>query len=304
MRNLSFAEKVDLVITQLCFLPLALQSKRLGQPVNLTDEAYEVHLKQLKATTISTAEFYLVVNLKHQRFDFVYGLDKVLGYSNVTFRAFLELVHPSYLYTYLTYGLFTYQLANNLRRHIVPLKQTHQVAVPLKRHDGSYGWYLQSSTAIRCDKDNNMVCHLNKYTYIGRFNSYSLRPFEAYFTNFNTPKEEWDQYLLNLIRHHIQKCFNYSELELMRLYVKGHDVPTIVTKKLSRLTQSTILSYNKKMKKKGTIIFRYHFPTAADLAIYCSDRQLLESPEEKTMSLPWISHYLRLRLKYDLLFNS
>ena len=294
-KALTQKEKINSLIEEFCFKPMQLISQHLGDPVNLSEEDYRKKLHELKTKTKDTGEFHLVVNLKTQQLDFSHGVNQVLGYSDddLNFRNFLKLIHPDYLQTFLAFAMTAYQLAIQLKDLIIPLQQTYRVGIPLLNRDNYYYWYNQKCTAIRLDRQNYMVCHLNTYQYVGPWSKHSLRPFEACLAHQEEPRKEWDSAFFGLLSQYISAFFSPSEILIMRLYAEGHSTKDIVDKKLLPHKKNTLYDYNKKLVEKANSLFNNNFINASHVASYFQTKGLLAEPTKEEIEGPHLINLLK-----------
>ena len=260
-----------------CIEPMNQFGQLLGHPVDLPDDAYHLFLRNLKdpKNLMPDNSFYLVVDIRKEHFELIHGMQKSLGITANTLKAFLQLIHPDYLEPYLVWSIASYKTSFDLRSIVKPLQQSYRITLPLKRHDGQYYWYSYHATALRIDANGMLITHLNSYYYEGKWSEDNLRPFEASVSHKNEPNPAWERQLRAYMTDYVLDKFTNTEIDLMKIYARTGDNARTIAKKNKRWAVSTILGYNKQILAKGNKLFNCRFPDAKSVANYCTRKHYL-----------------------------
>lgn len=260
---------------------LAYHTRQFGPPVDLNDADYEAYLNQLRegfaANSGADAPFYMVLNVCSFQLEFLLGIQQALGYpDNLTLEGFFGLIHPDYLEPYQKWATAAYQVAFEKREQVIPLRQSYRVTIPLRHRNGQYFWYSQHATAIRIDADKNIICQLNTYYYEGAWNKYNLRPFEACLARDNSQWTSWENRLHSLVgTFYYLDQFRNSEIELLHLYIAGHQTVADIMQVRKGWSRHVIYEYNKNILKKAQRLTQFDFREAKDVALYLCEKGYL-----------------------------
>jgi hypothetical protein len=141
-------------------------ARRLGDPVNLPDEACLKIYAELQANRIMEQKFAICFNLKKMDIVFKHNIEKFLGpRSDSSISSFLLRLHPDFLEDFIKWGQAIYEHGYN-DTHIgsEPLESCSRMTVPLKLTTGCYYWALQEIIGLQVDATGKLVTHLNIYT--------------------------------------------------------------------------------------------------------------------------------------------
>lgn len=267
----------DALYQKYCLEPLNQFGQILGAPVDLSTPAYHRFLDDLKNPNYLMPDnsFYLVVDIRQEKLELAYGMQKSLGITANSIKAFLQLIHPDYLEHYLVWAMASYKTTFELRPHIKPLQQSYRITIPLKRYDNQYYWYSYHATALRIDANGMLVTHLNTYYYEGKWSEDNLRPFEACVSHKNEPQPDWERLMRTHMTDYVLDQFTNTEVDLMKIYAKTDANASTIAKTNKRWTVNTILGYNKQILAKGNKLFKCRFPDAKNVAKYCAKKQYL-----------------------------
>ena len=173
------------------------------------------------------------------------------------------------------WGIASYKFAFEIKDIVKPLQQSYRITIPLRRHDNQYYWYSHHSTALRIDKEGNLIAHLNSYYYEGKWSEDNLRPFEACICHKNEPQPKWEALVKSHLSNYILDQFTNTEIDLMHYYTKGFKNAKEIAKASGRWTVHTIRDYNKQILAKGNKVFKTRFKDARSVAEYCSKNNYL-----------------------------
>jgi hypothetical protein len=141
-------------------------TRKLGEPVHLTEGACQDVFDDLKADKMMSQKFALVCNIKTMRIGWHHNTEKFLSYKGaLTLEKFFLMLHPDFMEDYIKWGQATYTyVMNNNDLVAEPLNQSARMTIPLKLTNGKYYWVLQEAVCLQIDAAGNMVSHLNIYT--------------------------------------------------------------------------------------------------------------------------------------------
>jgi DNA-binding CsgD family transcriptional regulator len=141
-------------------------TRKLGEPVQLTEEECNTVFEDLKADTMMAQKFALTCNIKTMSIDFQHNTERFLSHQGqLDLKKFFLLLHPDFMEDYIKWGQATYSYAlNNKSLNIEPLNHCTRMTIPLKLANGKYHWVLQEAVALQIDEAGNLVSHLNVYT--------------------------------------------------------------------------------------------------------------------------------------------
>lgn len=141
-------------------------TRKLGEPVRLTEGACQKVFDNLKADKMMAQKFALVCNIKTMTIDFQYNTEKFLTYKGeLDLTKFFLMLHPNFMEEYIKWGQATYTYAMNRENlTIEPLNHCTRMTIPLKLTNGKYHWVLQEAIGLQIDAVGNLISHLNIYT--------------------------------------------------------------------------------------------------------------------------------------------
>jgi DNA-binding CsgD family transcriptional regulator len=153
------------VIVKNIFFMKAL-TRKLGEPVRLTEGECNTVFENLKADTLMAQKFALTCNIKTMSIPFQHNTEKFLTYQGqLDLKKFFMMLHPDFMEDYIKWGQATYSYAmNNKALNLEPLNHCTRMTIPIKLSNGKYHWVLQEAVALQLDGAGNLVSHLNVYT--------------------------------------------------------------------------------------------------------------------------------------------
>lgn len=251
---------------------------QLGEPVDMTQEAYEAFLKNIKHQSQfqhSDCTFYMVVNHKTFEFDWLYQIDKALGVPcNLSCVEFFQLIHPDYFKMYMQWALCATEFAAaESSPKVKPLSHTYHITLPLRRRDGTYHWFHQQSQPLRFDEKGQLYSFFNTYHYGGEWNDYTMCPFIPHITFDHTPKPDITERLTLHFCKFVKRFFTPTEIEIIKLYGKGLSVEGVANKLAKK--RYTLLDNNKSILRKANCLFCYQFNTAKRASLYLMSKKLI-----------------------------
>ncbi len=257
----------------------AQKAVQLGEPVDMTQEAYDAFLKNVKEQSQyqhSDCTFYMVVNQKTFELDWLHQIDKALGMPNdLSAAEFFKLIHPDYFKMYLIWASCATEFAaTELSPKIRPLSHTYHIPLPLRRKDGTYHWFHQQSRPLRMDAKGQLCVFFNTYHYGGEWNEYTLRPFMPHITFDHAPKSDITARLTLHFCKFIRQFFTPIEIKIIKLYGKGLSVDDAALELGKK--RYTLLDYNKSILGKANGLLCYQFGTAQRAAQFLTKKKLLD----------------------------
>ena len=278
MKNLPYS-LTEFESTLAYFLATMTQNyAELGEPVDMPQEVYEAFLKYVKVQSQyqhSDCTFYMVVNQKTTKLDWVYEIDKALGVPNdLSSIEFFRLIHPEYFKMYMIWALCATDFAAaESNPKVRPLSHTYHITLPLRRNDGTYHWFHQQTRPLRMDAKGQMCSFFNTYHYGGEWNEYTLRPLIPHVTFDHAPKSDITARLRAYFCKFIQQFFTPMEIKIMKVYATGVSVDE-AAKEMGK-KRLTLLDYNKSILGKANTLFCYQFSTAQRAAQFLLEKKLL-----------------------------
>lgn len=217
--------------------------------------------------TLSFERFFFVINLHRMELEHVNGVFQWLGYDDDIFTLpdFLSIIHPSH---FSTHNITATQLIEDLMRgrwQLEYMKHRYINEIALKCNNGKYVQCKRLACVFQHTPDGKLLEYLNEFTIVGPYTTgkpYSIRALHKDGTN------EFAEDMHSSVRFAFEekKFFSYQELRLLRkwAYQPGMLVPDMAMQ--LAITRNSVKTYEKRIKKKATDLYRRDFHSAKEVA--------------------------------------
>jgi len=194
--------------------------KDLGEPEKPSDFRMN-NFKRLLKMVDHHDEYYTIMNNKTLELEWIYGLERVLGYHTHEWTHFksLNIIHDAFREMYMNFGELFYHLLLDQQVQILPLKHRYIIYFPVKTSDGSFYWVKQMSMAFKIDTQMRMVRQINAYTVIARYQDVNLPSMPIIFDHNSQRMVDFEKVMFQ--RYFEKKPLNLSpfQLEILRAFV-------------------------------------------------------------------------------------
>lgn len=144
-----------------------------GEAVSMTDEEVSDYMTRLENDPPFGVDFYMVMGSISNDITYPIGVKENLPLPRGKFRDidYLQLVHPDYMIDYLEWAQACYTFVDGLSRigQMEIRRTSYRLTFPILRKDGEYWWVRMGVTTLQLDASNNVITHLNSYTFISPF---------------------------------------------------------------------------------------------------------------------------------------
>jgi hypothetical protein len=259
-------------------------TRKLGEPVRLTEGACDDIFNSLKADTLMAQKFAFVYNIKSVTLKYAVNTDKFLPYKgDLDLNKFFMLIHPDFMEKYIKWGQAVYSyLMQQQHTQLEPLNQCTRITVPLKLIDGKYHWVLQEALPLQIDAANNLISHLNIYSVLkpmqeGDKDDMSQRLFNKGLEATEWTKVVWKEFFT-------LQNFELSDKErpiIDLLMIDNRLSNTEIALKLDRL-KSTVDAQNKAILSKARASFPYEiFENLRDVVRFLKILNYFDNEDKK-----------------------
>lgn len=233
------------------------------QPFDFEALIRKVQAFHQETGTFSRA-FYSVANMQTGDFSWQFGLSTALGASPRDFSLveFLERLHPDYLPMFRFWAMVVNEAAYSMALGEGVYDYVYHIALPLRREDHTYHWYMQHSFAMQSDAAGHYVNHFNFYDYGGQWHAHNRAPFLPFVINYNQPSPDLEKIMYDLAATRIREFFTRTEQLLLEWYMKGEPIADKL-----RMQPHTLHEHNSNILRKTTAILLTDFRSARDAAL-------------------------------------
>lgn len=143
------------------------------EAVTMTDEEVRNYMARLENDPPFGVDFYMVMGSISNDVTHPIGVKENLPVpkGKLTDFDYFRLVHPDYSIDYLEWAQAAYTFVDSLSRlgQMETLKTSYRLTFPILRKDGEYWWVRMAVTTLQLDASNNVITHLNSYTFTSPF---------------------------------------------------------------------------------------------------------------------------------------
>ena len=254
-------------------------TQKIGEPVQLTEEACRKIFADMKADKLMTHKFAMMVNIKMMKIPFHFNTEKFLPYKGkLELTKFFNLIHLNFAIDYIKWGQAVYAFIIKEQENFEPLDYNYRLTIPLKLKDGQYYWVLQESFLLQKDANNRLVSNLNIYTIIRPMERSEDIEMLGRFYNNGFEIKEWAQSIR-------QQYFNSPKFELTTqqnaIVTQLHLIPLLNNAQIAELlntSKDTIDMQNKNMLLRAREAFdNQAFGTVKDVVRFLEDLGYFET---------------------------
>ena len=232
--------------------------KEVGKPAST--ERTEWRKEHIK-TGPGRDSFYLIVNLPEARFaSWQCNVQHTIGFSDFTYEAFFNSIHPRYLDWYFQWARGAYELSLEGTVLLSSQEPSYSIHFPLrnKNDGGSYWWVKQISEPFELDDNGRMATHLNTYRMVGPY--VRQEPICPLFQTGHKLHKEWQRQVLKLVKDRLMsiwfEALNPAQMNLLKAYLEyansGAGFPNNAEMAdRHSFYENTLLAANKKIKFWG-----------------------------------------------------
>jgi DNA-binding CsgD family transcriptional regulator len=259
-------------------------TRKLGEPVSLTEGACNDLFDSLKADTLMAQKFAFVYHIKAATLKYHVNTDTFLPYKgDLDLNKFFLLIHPDFMEKYIKWGQAVYSyLMQQQHTKLEPLNQCTRITVPLKLIDGKYHWVLQEALPLQIDAANNLISHLNIYSVLKPMQESDKDDMSQRLYNKGLEATEWTKVVWK--EFFTLQVFELSEKErqiMALLMIDNRLSNTDIAIRLNRL-KNTVDAQNKAILAKARASFPYEsFENLRDVVQFLKNLNYFENENKK-----------------------
>lgn len=144
-----------------------------SEPVNMTDEEVHQYMKPLAEKPPFGVDFYMITGTISNEITYPIGVKENLPINGKKFQDidYFQLVHPDYAIDYLEWAQAAYIAVEKKSKlkQIEILKTSYRLTFPILKKNQGYWWVRMAVTPLQVDANNNLITHLNSYSFLGPF---------------------------------------------------------------------------------------------------------------------------------------
>jgi len=197
----------------------ALLNEGLGEPVKgYTPEKIE-RLKQALMSLRHYSEYYTIIDIRTQNFDWCFGLENVLGYNSGVWTHYdsIKYIHDDFRKLYLHIEEIYYNKMIYNLYSLSPMTSRYIINIPVMKNDGNFVWMKQLSIPLNLDFEGRTVKQLNTYIEVCKFDDTFL-PLGPIFFEHDRQGEYSEQKIINSIINSGKLKLEYTHRKILKAY--------------------------------------------------------------------------------------